>query len=67
MDMPDNYDLWVAHQNRIEAERARLPKCRECDEPIEDEDCFEFDNQLICPRCLDDNHKKSTYAYIEEY
>lgn len=67
MRMPDNYDLWSAHQSRIEKEQARLPKCCECDQPIEDDDCYEFDNDLICPQCLDDNHRRSTYEFIEEY
>lgn len=62
----DAYDLWSRHQSKIEEEQGKLPKCCECDQPIEDDNCFEFDNQLICPRCLNDNHKRSTYEFIEE-
>lgn len=63
----DAYDLWSAHQSKIEAELEKFPKCAECGEPIVDDDCYEFDNDLICPRCLNDNHRKSTYEFIEEY
>ena len=66
MIVRDAYDLWSIHQSKVEKEQARLPKCCECDEPIEDDDCYEFDNQLICPRCIDNNHRISTYEYMEE-
>lgn len=63
--LPDAYDLWSAHQSKIEAKLARLPKCYECDQPIQDDDCYEFNNELICPDCLNDNHKKFTGDYME--
>ena len=47
-----------------EAALARLPICAECDKPIQDEDCYEINGELICPRCLEENHKKSTERYI---
>lgn len=66
MNMPDNYDLWSAYQNKIEAELEKFPKCTECGEPIVDDDCYEFDGDLICLECLNANHKKSIWEYIEE-
>ena len=57
-----DFDRWNADQ---EAELARLPRCSECEQPIQDEDCFEFNGELICPRCLEENHKKRTDDYIE--
>ena len=41
-----------------------LPVCCECDQPIQDDECFEFDGELICPQCLKDNHQKHTEDYI---
>jgi formylmethanofuran dehydrogenase subunit E len=59
----------VADFNRYEAEQARmlerLPKCSECGEPIQDEDCYEFNDELICEECLKDNHRKQVEDLIE--
>lgn len=59
----------VADFNRYDAEQtrmlARLPKCSECDEPIQDEDCYEFNDELICEQCLKDNHRKLVEYYVE--
>jgi formylmethanofuran dehydrogenase subunit E len=43
----------------------RLPKCAECGEPIQDEECFEIDGGLVCPECLKSNHRKWTSDYTE--
>ena len=43
----------------------KLPKCAECGEPIQDEECFEINGELICPGCLKSNHRKWTEDYIE--
>ena len=65
MHIPDNTDLF----NRYEAERQReldkLPECSYCDEPIQSEECYEINDELVCPDCLDDNHKKRTEDYVE--
>ena len=46
-----------------EAELARLPRCCECKEPIQTERCFEFDDELICPQCMEENH----LVWVEDY
>lgn len=51
--IPDNYDMWEAHGRAMEAELSKLPKCHECGEPIQSEDCWEFDGKYICENCLD--------------
>lgn len=35
-----------------------LPRCSECEEPIQDDSCFEFGDVLICEGCMYDNHLK---------
>lgn len=54
---------------RRDAEQAkelkRLPVCVECNEPIQDEYCFEINGELVCKQCLKDNHRKHTDDYIE--
>ena len=36
----------------------RLPVCYECDNPIQDDECYEINGELICPDCLNNNHRK---------
>jgi hypothetical protein len=59
----------VADFHRYDAARQseldKLPRCCECDLPILDEECYEFDGELICPECLKDNHRKRTDDYVE--
>ena len=31
---------------------ARLPRCSECDNPIQEEYCYEINGELICEECL---------------
>lgn len=42
----------------------RLPKCAECGEPIQTEECYLINDELICPECLEKNHKKWTDDYV---
>ena len=41
----------------------RLPVCCECNEHIRDEECYVFDDEVICSGCLKDNHRKWTEDY----
>ena len=52
----NNYDLWEKHDEAQEKALARLPKCYECNEPIQDEMCYQIDGNLICESCLKENH-----------
>lgn len=68
--MPDNYDAYLAYTAEQEAEREeelkKLPRCSECGKPIQEEECYVFDDELICEDCLNDNHKKNTEDYMED-
>jgi formylmethanofuran dehydrogenase subunit E len=59
----------IADFNRWDSELSKwlkkLPTCTECDEPIQDEECFEFNGDLICPGCLAQNHRKRVEDYVE--
>lgn len=57
-----DFDRWDAEQTE---QLKRLPKCAECGEPIQDEECFEINGELICPECLQNNHRKWTSDYTE--
>ena len=64
--VPDNYDLWEEHQREQDERLDSLPKCSECGNPIQDDECYEFDGDLICEKCLKANHKVSTENYMSE-
>lgn len=59
----------IADYNRYDADQQmeleRLPVCAECGHPITDEQCFEFNGELICEECLENNHQKNTEDFIE--
>ena len=64
-DYNDLYDDYEAEQER---KLARLPKCFECGEPIQDEDCYELDDErIVCPRCLNRYYRKDTEDFIRDY
>lgn len=48
------------HMHDAEQERKlkMLPKCSECGEHIQTDECYEINDELICPDCLDKNHRK---------
>lgn len=56
-----DFDRYDAMQSKKLNE---LPVCCECDQPIQDDECYEFDGELICPQCLKDNHQMHTEDYI---
>lgn len=59
----------VRDAERHEAEQERqlqlLPRCCECGEHIQTDELYVFEGDLICPGCLNDNHRKWTDEYIE--
>lgn len=63
--IPDNYDMWARHDAEQESELERMPKCYECGKPIQDEHCFEINDELICEKCLNKNHRKHTDDFVE--
>lgn len=52
------------HDAEQERELDKLPKCAECDHPIQDDECYEIGDELICHECLIKNHRKWTENYI---
>lgn len=53
------------HEAEQERELSKLPKCYECEHPIQTEECFEINGELICPECLNDNHRKLVEDYVD--
>ena len=62
-DNPDrDFDRWDRQREKA---LAKLPRCSECDKPIQDDFCYEINGELICEECLNDNHRKRVEDYAE--
>lgn len=52
----------IADFNQHDAEQQEWlesrPKCSYCEEPIQDDYCYEIDGEYVCEECLNDNHRK---------
>ena len=48
-----------------EREREKLPRCSECDNPIQDDYYYEINGENVCEECLNDNHRKRVEDYVE--
>ena len=51
-------------ERQAEERLEKLPVCSECGCPIEDDWLYEFNDELICPECLEENHMKKTEDYV---
>ena len=56
-----DFSRWDSEQT---AKLEKLPKCSECDEPIQDDCYYEINGECVCPECLDNNHKHWVEDYI---
>ena len=54
MNIPDNLDMYEAHDAEQEKRLERLPICIECGNPIQHEDAVETVHGWICDICLED-------------
>lgn len=55
---------FMAHDAEQERKLEQLPRCSECDEPIQDDFCYEINDELVCENCMEMNHKKLTENVI---
>ena len=65
MYLPDYIDLHNRHLAEQERELERRPRCYECDEPIQEDYCFEINEELVCIHCLKSYYMKSTDYYLK--
>ena len=59
MYVPDNYDAWKEHDRRQSRALRRRPLCERCGEPIQSEECYEINGELICLDCMKDFLKQT--------
>ena len=62
--MPDNYSMWQAYDRAHEQARKQLPVCDRCREPIDDDNYFDIDGEILCYYCLIEKYRKNTEDYI---
>ena len=56
--MIDNYDLWEAHDREEQERLDRMPLCECCNQPIQDEYCYEINGEVLCEDCLVSLYRK---------
>ena len=60
----ENLDRDIENYDRAQArEMERLPRCSECDNPIQDDYCYQINGELICEECMKD-YRISTEDFI---
>lgn len=64
--MQDNYDLFVQHEKKQQAELDKLPLCDCCEEPIQDYECYFIGNELLCEDCMNDSYRVYTDDFMNE-
>lgn len=47
-----------------EKAREKLPRCSECNKPIQDDYCYEINGELICEECIQ-TFRKHTEDFME--
>lgn len=65
MPIPDNYDIWRAHQTRIEETEKRLPRCDRCKLRIADDYLYHIDGEILCEECMNEKYRKDTDDYMQ--
>lgn len=63
--IPDNYDLWEAHERRAEQRLSRCPMCDKCGKLIQDEFYFYIEYENLCQPCMEDRYMMRTEDYGE--
>ena len=64
MNVPDNYDLWEAHDRQRAERAAKQPVCEICGDPIWDEHLFLINDEFVCVECLVRDFRRDTDDFI---
>ena len=63
--IPDYNELHDRYDAERQREMDKLPKCDYCGKTIMDDYLYDFDGDLICEDCLNDNFRKRVEDYVE--
>jgi formylmethanofuran dehydrogenase subunit E len=61
-DPAADYDRYDAEQ---QAKLDKLPKCDYCDNPIQDDYCYEINGDVLCEECLNNHFRKWVEDYVD--
>ena len=64
--LPDNYDLWEAHDREQEEALEKLPVCDCCGEPIQQGEAVYYNDQWFCKDCEDKAWEHIRKEYLED-
>lgn len=53
MKVPDNYDMWLAHDAEQDRWLEERPVCCWCEEHIQDGHLYRINGEACCPECLE--------------
>ena len=62
MPVPDNYDIWEAHDTQQQRAIENLPVCAYCEQPIQQDDAVQIDWYWYCDNCLENFLRKDIVA-----
>ena len=63
--VPDNIDLFNQYDAERQRDIDRLPVCEYCEQPIQDEYCYDIEGTIICEECLKENFRKSVESLTD--
>lgn len=53
------------HDAEQQRQIERLPRCDQCNEPIQDDYFYDINGEYICSRCMKDSFRKEVSDYVE--
>ena len=56
----DRYDAMMADRE------AKLPQCEKCGEPINDDEYFEINSEILCEKCMRNEYARSTEDWLND-
>lgn len=63
-ELPDGTALYEAYELQEYRRTLRLPRCAECDEPIDDDCCWEVNDEPVCDLCMRRNHRRCVDSWM---
>ena len=63
--VPDNLDLFNAHEAQQQRALKRYPKCDYCGKTITDDRLFDIEGDIFHEECTEKQFKKWTEDYVE--
>lgn len=66
MYVPDNYDAFVAHEERKEEVDYKLPVCSDCKGEITEDYLYYIEDEIFCSDCMMKHYRKPVEDFMRE-